>query len=152
MQIRTSTLVWSAVGLLAVGTATGISAPALLQSSAAPTAAVATGDSSRDAPAPAIPMMTAPNYRAIVARNQAAVVGITPAGPMNTAAPQEFGSGDSNGDDNPLGQFFRGLPMPRQHHGVQHAQGSGFLISSDGLVLTNAHVVDGAKEVTVKRY
>src|SRR5271156_5288543 len=149
MQIRTSTLVWSAVGLLAVGTATGLSAPALLQSAASPATAAVT-DSSRDAPPAAIPMMTAPNYRAIVARNQAAVVGITTAGPMNTAAPQEFSFGDPNGDDNPLGQFFRGRPMPRQHQGVQHAQGSGFLISSDGLVLTNAHVVDGAKEVTVK--
>jgi serine protease Do len=149
MQIRTSRLVWSAVGLLAVGTATGLSAPALLQSAASPTPAAVT-DSSRDAPPASIPMMTAPNYRAIVARNQAAVVGITTAGPINTAAPQEFGFGEPNGDDNPLGQFFRGQPMPRQHHGVQHAQGSGFLVSSDGLVLTNAHVVDGAKEVTVK--
>ncbi len=37
MQLRNTTLVWSAVGLLAVGTATGLSALALLQP-AAPTA------------------------------------------------------------------------------------------------------------------
>jgi serine protease Do len=149
MQLRTSTLVWSAAGLLAVGTATGLSAPALLQSAAAPQTAAAAGDSSRDAPPAAIPLMTAPNYRAIVARNQAAVVGITTAGPITTGAPEGFSFGDPNGDDSPLGQFFRGQPMPRRH-GVQHAQGSGFLVSADGLVLTNAHVVDGAKEVTVK--
>lgn len=149
MQLRTRTLVWSAAGLLAVGTATGLSAPSLLQSAAAVPAAP--GDSSRTpAASQAIPPATAPNYRAIVARNQAAVVGITTAGPMPTAGPQEFSFGDSNGDDdNPLAQLFRGAPMPRRH-GVQHAQGSGFLISADGLVLTNAHVVDGAKEVTVK--
>jgi len=141
MQLRTRTLAWSAAGLLA-GAATGLSAPALFHSAA--TSAAET------APPQTIPLTSAPNYRAIVARNQAAVVGITTAGPMNTAAPQEFSFGDPNGDDNPLGQFFRGRPMPRQHQGVQHAQGSGFLISSDGLVLTNAHVVDGAKEVTVK--
>jgi serine protease Do len=94
-----------------------------------------------------IPLTTAPNYRAIVAQNEAAVVGITTAGPMNTANPQEFNFGDGN--DNPLLQFFRGLPAPRQR-GTLHAQGSGFLVSSDGLVLTNAHVVDGAKQVTVK--
>ena len=44
--------------------------------------------------------------------------------------------------------FFRGLPIPKKPRRL-HAQGSGF-ISSDGLVMTNAHVVDGAKEVTVK--
>jgi serine protease Do len=148
MQIRTSTLAWSAAGLLAVGTATGLSAPALLQS--APLAAAAPSEATHAAPAQAIPLMTAPNYRAIVARNQAAVVGITTAGPMNTASSQEFNLGDPNSqDDNPLAQFFHGMPAPKRH-GVQHAQGSGFIVSSDGLVLTNAHVVDGAKEVTVK--
>jgi serine protease Do len=150
MQLRTRTLVWSAAGLLAVGTATGLSAQSLLQAAASPTVAGAVSDSVRPAPAQPIPMIAAPNYRAIVARNQAAVVGITTAGPINTSEPQEFSFGGQGGDEgNPLGQFFRGLPAPRPH-GVQHAQGSGFLISADGLVLTNAHVVEGAKEVTVK--
>jgi serine protease Do len=147
MQLRNRTLVWSAAGLLAVGTATGLSAQSLLQSAATPAAAVS--ESAANTPAQAIPLITAPNYRAIVARNQASVVGITTAGPLKMSAPEEFSFGGPGDRDNPLGQFFRGMPRPRQP-GVQHAQGSGFLISSDGLVLTNAHVVDGAKEVTVK--
>jgi serine protease Do len=140
MQLRNKTLGLSAVGLLAIGAATGLSAQALFHSTETPSA----GSSPVDSSAPAshlVPPMTAPNYRAIVARNQAAVVGITTAGAQHTA--------DVPDDDNPLSQFFRGMPMPHGR-GLTHAQGSGFLISADGLVLTNAHVVDGAQEVTVK--
>ena len=52
--------------------------------------------------------MTAPNYRAIVSRNQAAVVGISTAGPMTTAGPQEFNFGAPNGDDNPVAPYIPG--------------------------------------------
>ena len=106
MQIRNKTIVLSVAGLLAVGTASGWSAQALIQRPGTTTTATAASPSVPDAP---IGPMIAPNYRAIVARNQAAVVGITTAGTMHTALRPDSDS-PRGGDDDPLNgtKFSRG--------------------------------------------
>jgi len=146
-EVKRSAVAVAIAGAFALG---GVAADRLLPSAAFAAVVPAVNPAAPNVAVNAAPTAALPDFSALVEQYGPAVVNISVISNNRKVLGQDEGDNapDMQGLPPEFRQFFRNFQMPRQ--GPTRGVGSGFIIDPNGIVLTNAHVVDGADNVNVK--